>query len=97
MSDARLYYEAHITVDAGDDWQHFIETVPSSYRCSKFDEDQVDNYHGKWFCSARGTALEDFKGDLSETINTLTENGYNVIRWKIEDTLLDSKHGDVLD
>lgn len=42
-------------------------------------------------------ALEDFKSDLSDTINTITESGYNVIRWKIEDTLLDSKHGDVLD
>lgn len=93
MTTSRLYYEAHITVDSKDDskWNQFVGLLPKKFRCSKFDEDMVDHYNGKWFTSARNTRLEDIKADIKKAIAVLKSNDYNVIRWKIEDTILDSK------
>ena len=93
---ARIYFESHITVDAGEDWDHFVTTVPSVFRCSRFDDDLVDNYNGKWFCSSRSDDYFVITNHIRNTLDILKEAGYNVIRWKIEDTLLDSKYGSVL-
>lgn len=96
---AKLYFEAHITVDSKEDakWDEFVNIFPSDFRHSKFDVDDVDNYHGKWFMSARAQELSGMKRLIKSAIDNLTDSNYNVIRWKIEDTLLDSKYGDTLD
>lgn len=96
---AKLYFEAHITVDqkADEFWTEFVNIYPSYFRHSKFDVDDVDNYHGKWFMSARSEELESMKELIKNAIDILNTFGYNVVRWKIEDTLLDSKYGDILD
>lgn len=98
MSTARLYYEAHVTVDSkpNEYWNEFTNILPSYFRHSKFDEDNVDNYHGKWFMSARSPDLEGIKNIIRNSISVLESLNYNVIRWKIEDTVLDSKYGDSL-
>lgn len=102
-----LYFEAHITCDAAapydsvsieDSWQDFCYISKLfDWKASKFDQDDVDGYHDKWFMSARGYELEGVKKRVKETIESLSLNGFNVIRWKIEDTILDSKHGDTLE
>ena len=102
MTEARLYFEAHITVDrpefTGDlYWDRFKRIGEKfDWKCSKFDQDDVDGYHDKWFMSARDTDYEKLKSRMRTTIQTLTDFWFNVIRWKIEDTLLDSKYGDTL-
>jgi len=102
MTKARLYFEAHITVDRPEHvgmlfWERFVRIGEKyDWKCSKFDQDDVDGYHDKWFMGARDTDFEQLKIRMKDTIKTLTEFWFNVIRFKIEDTLLDSKYGDVL-
>ena len=91
-----LYYEAHITVEAGLDcyWTDFTNLFPGTFKCSKFDEDQVDDYNGKWFMSARDTDLDSIILTIRMAVERLEHLGFSVLRWKIEDTVLDSKYGD---
>ncbi len=94
---ARHYYELHITLDAKDNFDNFLNFCNKiEWRGSRFSEDEVDHYHGKWFASARCHRESSIKIWLKEAINAFQEAGYNVIRWKAEDTLLDSKYGDTL-
>ena len=94
----RLYYEAHITVEARDMdfWEEF-EGLFRGFRVSRFDIDHVDDYNNKWFMSTRGKDLGELGDKIRDAINTLIEYNYKVTRWKIEDTLLDSKYGDTLE
>jgi hypothetical protein len=99
MTEARLYFEAHITVDRPEtnDWNLFKWIgLKYDWKCSKFDQDDVDGYHNKWFMSARDTDLETLKVRVKNTTLLLINGEFNVIRWKIEDTVLDSKYGDTL-
>lgn len=97
----RLYFEAHITCDRGTSeisWPAFCEIAKEGdWKASKFDQDDVDGYHDKWFMSARDTDFESLKKRIAVTISRLTLANFNVIRWKIEDTILDSKYGDMLE
>ncbi len=99
----RLYYEAHITVKPNleiiplHDWHTFREWAEAhDFRASRFDVDEVDHYDGAWFLSNRSTNLEEMKDRINYAVNILTQCNYKVLRWKIEDTLLDSKYGDTL-
>jgi hypothetical protein len=103
MTRSERYYEAHVTVDAPvaaqdeENWQEFkFLAGPLGWRASKFSEDEVDDYHGKWFLSARGEILEDVIMSVETVVVALSGYGYKVLRWKVEDTVLDSKHGDKL-
>lgn len=94
---SRLYYEAHITVDAGTDFQEFLDLCErNSWRGSRFDQDEVDDYHGKWFASWRHEEYGVIAASLLNLLAIMQVNGLKVLRYKIEDTLLDSKHGDTL-
>lgn len=96
---ARLYLELHITVESQEDdkFAQFQDwAITNDWRASRFSEDDVDGYNGKWFLSAR----EDYKSkaieNLEKTLKVLEDDNYSILRWKIEDTLLDSKYGDKL-
>lgn len=96
----RLYCELHITCEANgnfDDFVKLVEGYSPDWRCSRFDEDLVDNYHGKWFCSSKCFTINNIIEMLKNTVRYLTANGVEVIRWKAEDTLFDSKYGDKLE
>lgn len=94
---SRLYYELHLTLEAGDDFNNFLKICQSvDWRGSRFDQDEVDAYHGKWFASQRCEYEDDIKLLLKDAILTFEKEGYSVIRWKAEDTLFDSKYGDSL-
>lgn len=103
MTNSRLYYEAHITVDSdkpiqqGKVFSDFSEMTSKDFKTSMFDEDNVDDYNGKWFASARSTNLDLMKLKIKNQVDFYNKNNYPVIRWKIEDTVLDSKYGDTLD
>jgi hypothetical protein len=93
----RLYYEAHITVEASNDvaFETFAAKARAmGWRASKFDEDEVDDMNGNWFLSFRDPSLTVTKRFIKEQLVCLRCNGLIPIRWKIEDTVLDSKHGD---
>lgn len=95
---AELYYEAHITIEPKEK-NKFIQLavdLGSSWRISLFDQDMVDDYHGKWFASYRGSDLEVTKAEVYLAVKALESKGYKILRWKIEDTILDSNYGDRL-
>jgi hypothetical protein len=95
---ARLYYELHITCEAGEDFELFRRIANHlDWRASRFSEDDVDDYHGKWFMSARVHLMMAAHALLEITMQSLSAAGITVIRWKVEDTLFDSKHGDTID
>src|SRR6187455_1929922 len=52
---ARLYYEVHITVEPKPltTYEEFVDNLPSMWRASKFEHDDVDHIQGKWFLSGR--------------------------------------------
>ena len=93
----RLYIELHITIEAGDDFQEFLTVCKYlNWKGSRFDQDEVDDYHGKWFMSDRLHKFSEVRPRLANAIAILEHKGYKVLRWKAEDTLLDSKYGDIL-
>lgn len=96
---ARLHYEAHITVAPlaaeSFSYEDFAEGVkPFHWRASKFEHDDVDEIAGKWFLSAKSSHLDSIKWSVVCMITWLRERGFVIERWKIEDAVLDSKHGD---
>jgi hypothetical protein len=95
----RLYFEAHITVKPFEnaDWEKFAEQARlNDCRASRFDVDEVDHYDGAWFLSARAKDYDALLNLISGAKSALVAEGYEFIRAKIEDTLFDTKHGDVL-
>jgi len=98
MSKAKLYYEAHITVESmGKLWEEFKDNVDDFaeyWRVSKFDDNEVDDYNGKYFLSFREIDFEKMKKEVLRVIDILeNEYNYSVLRWKIENTILDSRYG----
>jgi hypothetical protein len=101
------YYEAHITcnsetLSAGEinerAWELFTEIAQESdWKASRFDQDDVDGYHDKWFMSARDEDLEVMKKRIKDVMWQLYVDDFVIVRWKIEDTILDSKLGDKLE
>lgn len=89
------YFEGHITVEPGLDWEYFrAGTAGCGFRASRFDEDHVDEAHGKWFLSFRADDATILKNNIKAMIYTLRGLGYTVLRWKVEQTILDSALGD---
>jgi len=93
---SRLYYEAHLTVEPGEgSFDDFRDTFQSdNWRVSAFAEDDVDQIVGKWFITSRATSQAQMIKMVRDMRADLEANGLTVLRSKIEDTLLDTKHGD---
>ena len=97
MTDARLYYEAHInfarnnlTPEAGGK----IEAMFSNWKLATFEMHKDREPTG--FITGRHKNLHAIKTQVLEAVYILQDMGIEVLRWKIEDTVLDSKHGDQL-
>jgi hypothetical protein len=96
----RLYLEMHITIESTRcpiTFEELREWAGEEWKVSKFDEDDVDGFTGKWFMSARDECcLAGAQREMRRALTELRHFGITVLRYKIEDTLLDSKHGDTL-
>ncbi len=100
------YYEAHVTCNSEilssreldkPTWGVFTRIAQEGdWKASRFDQDDVDGYHDKWFMSARDVDLEVMKKRIKDVMWQLSIADFVIVRWKIEDTLLDSKLGDTL-
>lgn len=94
------YYEAHVTVEAGPQvlWDAFAGKARAmGWRASRFDEDEVDDMSGKWFLSFRHEQRLEIIHEVGRMVGVMSSLGHEVLRWKIEDTVLDSKLGDTLE
>src|SRR6478736_199900 len=98
MTETRLYYEAHIN------FPHPTEEQAEKVReiCSRqmfwkmatfeMHKDQVPT----GFCTGRNRVKEEIQAEVLQVITEMEAAGIEVLRWKIEDTVLDSKYGDSL-
>lgn len=93
---SRLYYEAHITIEPVQrgtiHWDNLNDIASEKkWHVSRFTlEDKGD------FVSYRSEQLRDICEAVADMARTLERCGFTVLRWKIEDTLFDSKRGDEL-
>lgn len=101
MKDTRLYYEAHITVQPGTDFETFIKWAEErDWKASKFDVDMVDDATDMWFLSARSESKAFILGSTIGAVQALNAGSivpYPILRWKIEETVWDSKYGDTFE
>lgn len=94
---ARLYYEAHITIDPvpeADRAALQALLTPHGFKLAKLLMQKGEPSNIDTFCTAHGTDLGDIKRRTLRAIEVLEENDHTPRRWKIEDTLFDSRHGD---
>lgn len=95
----RLYCEMHITVEPDPELtaQEFrTRHGGGDWRFSSFSEDDVDGIEGKWFLTAKADTQAAAMQMLLDKVNELRTRAFRVSRAKIEDTVFDTKHGDLL-
>lgn len=96
---SRLYYEAHITVrppiNEKVDVLDRLCTV-HKWRLSTFAMLKPDGGYPNAFLSYRDARLVAIGNAVASMCDVLALNQFEVLRWKVEDTLFDSNNGDVM-
>lgn len=102
---ARYYYEAHVTIEPvfGEDLR-IVASLTKNHKFKVADllmqkrkEDTPDRSKFDTFATGHGKDYDDLKSRVIGLVEELKEYGYKVWRYKIEDTLLDSKFEDELE
>jgi hypothetical protein len=91
-----MKYEAHITVQpsAEHSYAEFAAALRElGWKPSMFEHDEVDDIAGKWFVSYASDDRDEIINEVKGMIHGLSCAGEEVLRWKIEQTLFDSKAG----
>lgn len=99
----KLYYEAHITIEpVFEEHLEFLKNLSKSYKfrvaellMKKRLEDTGERSKYDTFMTGHGTDYEDICRRTQSVIVYLKASGFKVWRYKIEDTLLDSRTEDV--
>ena len=103
--DSRLYYEAHVTIEpVFDDRRDFAASVANRHnfklahllmkKRSKATEQRSDK---DTFMTGHSKNLHDIKARTEALVRELQAHGFKVWRYKIEDTILDSRNKDELE
>lgn len=101
---SKLYYESHVTIaPVFDEKLVEMKAICVKYKFRVADlilkhkkADAAKPYEGDSFCTSRGVEFEDIRDRTVGLMVELREKGFEIWRYKIEDTLLDSKSGDDL-
>ena len=97
---SRLYYEAHITIEpqVGATFADRLGDAAGEkgWRMSTFAMFKPGQPQPDAFISYRDKSLRSIVEAVQDMVRTLERRGFTVLRWKIEDTLFDSKRGDAL-
>lgn len=104
MTTARLYYEAHVTIaPVFDDERDGADVTARQYGfklakllMQKRALDAPEQSKYDTFMTAHATDLDDIINRTRNLVTTLKHNGFTVRRYKIEDTMLDSRSVDEL-
>lgn len=98
MPIARLYYECHITVEPlyeATRQAEFAETCADfGFRPAKLlmqKGNTLETSHRDAFATTRGSDYDDVRSRMERCIIAIRSKGISVWRYKIEDTLLDSR------
>jgi hypothetical protein len=94
-----LYFECHITVEpCGDDYAK-LEQIgkPFNFKPATFLMSKDDSLVADAFISGRSRDYEDIVERMRGVLKVLATTGYTILRYKIENTLVDTKYrGDSL-
>ena len=96
-----LYYEAHITIDpVPEEHRYLVEAlgVPHKFKLAKLlmeKQGVLSPSTLDTFMTAHGTSLDDMIERVKGMVLSLQKNFYKVKRYKIEDTVSDSRTEDV--
>lgn len=102
--DSRLYFECHITIEPVFD-ERLSEAKEVGIRSGfhiadllmrKRAKDTEERSKNDTFMTARNVNYENLEARMMQCIRNLKAAGFKVWRYKIEDTLIDSKHEDEL-
>lgn len=102
---AKLYYESHITIEPVFDerLEQFKEICkPFSFQAAsllmkKRAQDTPERSQYDTFATGHGQDLDDIYARTRYLVIKLQTEGYQVWRYKVEDTLMDSRNEDVLE
>lgn len=101
---AKLYFEAHVTIEpVFDHDREHVQLLASQHGFKLADLlmqkralDAPERSKHDTFMTSHGIELTEIKNRLILLIRALKANGYKVWRYKIEDTVLDSRDNDEL-
>ena len=101
---SKLYYEAHITIEPVFDERleaarvlaEGFEFRVADLLMQKREEDTPERSKNDTFMTGHATSLNDIKARVSNLVAELKIEGFTVWRYKIEDTIMDSRAKDVL-
>lgn len=99
-----LYYEAHITIEpVFDDRLETFKKIASAYRfrvaellMQKRSSDTPERSQYDSFCTGRSNDYTDLHDRMALMMIELKAENFHVWRYKIEDTILDSRFSDPL-
>lgn len=99
-----LYFEAHVTIEPVEGERHeafgvicglhgfrVAELLMKNRKSGTLERSPYDS-----FCTGRSPKYADLEGRMLRLLKDLREAGYQIWRYKIEDTLLDSRSDDTL-
>lgn len=89
-----LYYESHITIEPvfGSKLETFKEIAfLHGFRVAKLLMDKGELSTKDSFCTSRGDIYDELCVRTHDCVQELQEHGFVVFRYKIEDTLIDSR------
>lgn len=104
MTLSKLYYEAHVTIepvfDRAREQAHLLAREHgfklAHLLMQKREHDAPERSKHDTFMTAHGQVLEELTERTQSLIMSLKAAGYKVWRYKIEDTVLDSRAHDTL-
>lgn len=104
MTHAKLYYEAHVTIDpVFDDRRAVAQQIAEKHRfrlakliMRKREADAEQPSQDDTFMTGHGVELNDITARTRKVVEALQRLGFRVRRYKIEDTIMDSRNVDVL-
>jgi len=101
---SKLYYECHVTIEPLDEYHaERVKKLAAYYKfiladllMKKRDSDTLERSRYDTFLTSRHKDYNILKERMVSLIDNLRTNGFIVWRYKIEDTIMDSKINDEL-
>ncbi len=102
--ESKLYYEAHVTIEpVFDERLELFRRIAQAHHfrvaellMKKRSDDTEDRSSKDSFCTSHSKYFEVIKSNTISMVNNLKDMGFKVWRYKIEDTILDSRSHDEL-
>ena len=104
-NDAKYYFEAHVTIEPVFDQRlEYAAAIAREYKfkiadllMKKRNEDTAQRSQYDTFMTGHSKHYDDIQNRIYKLVTTLKSKGFKVWRYKIEDTLMDSKLNDELE